>query len=131
VFGVPKATWVQIVLVVITMGLATASVVAGLDAGIKRLSEINIALAVALMILILALGPTVLLMQTFMQNTGSYVSEIVSKTFNPGHLCKAHRASVRPFMSPGMTISLTNKSTVASVLKTFIAAGPFSASSTR
>lgn len=81
-FGVPKTTWVQIVLVIGTTALATASVVAGLDAGIKRLSEINIALAIALMIAILALGPTVLLMQTFMQNTGSYVSEIVSKTFN-------------------------------------------------
>ncbi len=81
-FGVPKATWVQIILVVVTMSLATASVIAGLDAGIKRLSEINIGLAVALMLAVLVLGPTVLLLQTFMQNSGSYVSEIVNKTFN-------------------------------------------------
>ena len=81
-FGVPKTIWVQVILVIATMALATVSVIAGLEAGIKRLSEINIVLAVALMITILVLGPTVLLLQQFVQNSGSYVSELVSKTFN-------------------------------------------------
>ena len=81
-FGVPKAAWVQVALIVVTTGLATISVVLGLDVGIKRLSELNIALAVLLLLLVLALGPTVSLMQAFMQNTGGYISELVSKTFN-------------------------------------------------
>ncbi|MEM8767775.1 MAG: BCCT family transporter, partial [Pseudomonadota bacterium] len=81
-FGVPKATAVQIALIVGTTALATGSVLLGLDKGIKRLSEINIALAVLLAIAVLALGPTVLLLQALMQNTGGYLTELVSKTFN-------------------------------------------------
>ena len=81
-FDVPLSTFVQVLLIVGTIGLATISVVLGLDAGIKRLSEVNMVLAVLLLVGILAIGPTVLLMQAFVQNTGSYLSEIVSKTFN-------------------------------------------------
>ncbi len=81
-FDVPRSSTVQVVLILVTTLLATVSVVMGLDAGIKRLSEINIALAVLLLIGVLLLGPTVYLLQAFMQNTGSYLADIVSKTFN-------------------------------------------------
>ena len=81
-FDVPVGTAVQIALIVGVTALATLSVVTGLDKGIRRLSELNLGLAVLLLALVLALGPTVYLLQTFVQNTGSYLSEIVSKTFN-------------------------------------------------
>ena len=81
-FGVPVSPTVQVVLVVVTTILATISVILGLDVGIKRLSEINIALAVILLLGILAIDPTVYLMQAFMQNTGAYLSDLVYKTFN-------------------------------------------------
>ncbi len=81
-FDVPVSATVQVVLVIVTTALATVSVLLGLDAGIKRLSEINIALAVLMLIGVLVIGPTVYLLQTFVQNTGSYLSELVSKTFN-------------------------------------------------
>jgi len=81
-FDVPKTVTVQMLLIFATTALATVSVVAGLDAGIKRLSEINIVLAIALLLLVLLLGPTVLLLQSFMQNTGDYLSVLVGKTFN-------------------------------------------------
>jgi len=81
-FGVPKSIGVQILLIVVTTALAAVSVGLGLDAGIKRLSEINIALAVSLLAGILILGPTVYLLQTFMQNTGEYMADLVGKTFN-------------------------------------------------
>ncbi|MFN3237574.1 MAG: BCCT family transporter, partial [Pseudomonadales bacterium] len=81
-FDIPVSSTVQIVLVVVTTILATISVILGLDVGIKRLSEINIGLAVLLLLGILAIGPTVYLLQAFMQNTGSYLSDLVYKTFN-------------------------------------------------
>ncbi|NKB99468.1 MAG: BCCT family transporter [Pseudomonadales bacterium] len=81
-FDVPKSVAVQVGLIVLTTGLATVSVVLGLDAGIKRLSEINIFLAVALLIGVLIIGPTVYLLQMFMQNTGNYIGDIIGKTFN-------------------------------------------------
>lgn len=81
-FDVPKSSAVQVGLIVVTTGLATISVVLGLDAGIKRLSEVNMVLAVALLVGILLLGPTVFLLQMFMQNTGLYLTDLVGKTFN-------------------------------------------------
>ncbi|MBY6187399.1 choline BCCT transporter BetT [Marinobacter hydrocarbonoclasticus] len=81
-FDVPVNENVQVVLIIGITALATLSVVSGLEKGIRRLSELNLLLAVGLMGLILILGPTVLLLQTFVENTGSYLSEIVSKTFN-------------------------------------------------
>ncbi|WP_372768302.1 BCCT family transporter [Pseudoalteromonas sp.] len=62
--------------------LASISVATGLDKGIKILSEINMGLAVLLMLLIFIVGPTVFLLQAYVQNVGSYLSDIVSNTFN-------------------------------------------------
>ncbi|MDR6679310.1 BCCT family transporter [Pseudomonas oryzihabitans] len=81
-FGVPVSTPVQIGLIVITTALATLSVVSGLDKGVRRLSELNLGLAVLLMLTVVVLGPTVLILQTFVENTGGYLSEIVSRTLN-------------------------------------------------
>lgn len=81
-FDLTVSTTVQMLLILGTTALATVSVVMGLDAGIKRLSEINIVLAVLLLLGVLLLGPTVLLLQVFVQNTGDYLSDIVGKTFN-------------------------------------------------
>jgi len=81
-FDVPVSSTVQVILVVVTTILATISVVLGLDVGIKRLSEFNIFLAIALLLGVLLIGPTVYLLQAFVQNTGSYLSELVTKTFN-------------------------------------------------
>ena len=81
-FDVPVSTGVQMALIIATTLLATGSVLLGLDAGIKRLSEINIFFAVLLLVAVLSLGPTVLLLQLFVQNTGDYLADMVSKTFN-------------------------------------------------
>lgn len=81
-FGVPVNETVQVILIVVITALATISVVSGLDKGIRILSELNLGLAVLLLALILILGPTVLLLKSFVENTGGYLSELVSKTFN-------------------------------------------------
>lgn len=81
-FGVPINETVQVMLIVVITALATLSVVSGLDKGIRILSELNLGLAVLLLILVLLLGPTVLLLKSFVENTGGYLSELVNKTFN-------------------------------------------------
>ena len=81
-FGVPISIPVQIILIIGTTGLATLSVVSGLDKGVRRLSELNLGLAVLLLLMVMLLGPTVLIFQTFVQNTGGYLTEIVSRTLN-------------------------------------------------
>ena len=72
----------QILLMVGIVLLATASVVSGLDKGIKRLSEANMVLAVLLLVVILMTGPTVFLLKAYLQNTGDYLADIVRNTFN-------------------------------------------------
>ncbi len=81
-FNVPINPTVQVVLIVVITGLATISVVSGLEKGIRFLSELNLGLAVILLLLVIILGPTVLILKSFVENTGGYLSEIVSKTFN-------------------------------------------------
>lgn len=81
-YGVPISVPVQIGLIIGTTALATLSVVSGLDKGVRRLSELNLSLAVLLMLLVLIAGPTVFILQTFVQNTGNYLSQIVTATFN-------------------------------------------------
>ena len=81
-FGLPVSTPVQIGLIAAICALATLSVASGLNKGIRILSELNLALAVLLLLFVLVLGPTVFLLKTFVQNSGAYLSEIVSKTFN-------------------------------------------------
>ncbi len=80
--GLPVSTTVQVGIIVVIASLATLSVFSGLDRGVKRLSEVNLTLAFFLMLLVLIAGPTVLLLQTLVQNTGSYLSDLVHKTFN-------------------------------------------------
>jgi choline/glycine/proline betaine transport protein len=79
---VPKGPRTQVVLVIVTVLLAGVSVLSGLDRGIKRLSETNIALAIGLLLLVLALGPTIVILQSLMQNTGGYLSDLADKTLN-------------------------------------------------
>lgn len=81
-FGLEVSTVVQMGLIVLITLLATGSVVAGLDSGVRRLSELNMVLAVMLLAFVLVCGPTAHLMQTLVQNTGMYVSQLFSMTFN-------------------------------------------------
>ncbi|WP_373017345.1 choline BCCT transporter BetT [Thiomicrorhabdus sp.] len=81
-FGVPVDTLSQSLLIAAVTALAAVSVATGLDKGIRRLSELNMSLAVVLMLLVLFLGSTVFLLQTLIQNAGSYLSDIVRVTFN-------------------------------------------------
>jgi len=48
----------MVLLIVGITGIALISVVAGLDAGVKRLSEINMIMAALLLVFVIAVGPT-------------------------------------------------------------------------
>ena len=72
---------VQVALIIGTMLMATVSVVLGLDAGIKRLSELNIGLAMLLLFGVLLAGPTVVILQGTVENFGTYIGDLVNNTF--------------------------------------------------
>lgn len=81
-FDVPSTVLTQIILIAVITAIATLSVGLGLDAGIRRISEFNIVLAVILLLFVLVAGPTVFLLQTLVQNTGMYLSNLFDMTFN-------------------------------------------------
>lgn len=81
-FGLPISIPVQVVLIIVISTVATLSVLSGLSKGIKLLSEINIILALGLMLFVLLAGPTLQLMRDLVQNMGLYLTTFLPRTFN-------------------------------------------------
>ncbi|NSX34505.1 BCCT family transporter [Brevundimonas vesicularis] len=79
--GIPNTAWVQVGLIVVVMAAATASVMSGVGKGVRRLSELNLVLAVLLMLFVLVVGPTGFLFKALVQNFGFYLSHFVERTF--------------------------------------------------
>ncbi|XYB86087.1 BCCT family transporter [Vibrio parahaemolyticus] len=75
-FGVPMTDTTQVVLIVMITALALISVVAGLDSGVKRLSEINMILAAMLLFFVIIVGPTMAILTGFFDNIASYITNI-------------------------------------------------------
>ncbi|MBN2619434.1 MAG: BCCT family transporter [Spirochaetales bacterium] len=82
-FGIEQSIGTQIILIAIITTIATISVVKGLDAGIKKLSEINIRLAMLLLAFVFISGPTLFILNGFAENIGYYLQKItVISTWN-------------------------------------------------
>jgi len=79
--GVPQGLGVQIGLIIVITGIATASVLTGLNKGVKLLSSLNIWLALLLLTAVLVLGPTVYIFNTFVETTGRYLQNLVVMSF--------------------------------------------------
>lgn len=76
--GIEQTVTAQIALVIISVVVATASAVSGVDKGIKLLSEINVVLALGLMVWVVAAGQTAFLFDALVMNIGDYVSSFPS-----------------------------------------------------
>ncbi len=79
---VESTTGLQVALIAVVTGAATASVVSGLDRGLKWLSTVNVSFAGVLMVAVLVLGPSLFLLREFVQSIGNYLSTVVPMTFN-------------------------------------------------
>ncbi|WP_394248517.1 choline BCCT transporter BetT [Arthrobacter pityocampae] len=81
-FGLPEDVSVQIGLIAVAVVMATASVLSGVEKGIRRLAELNVLLALALMVFILATGKTSFLLDGIIQNTGDVLSRFPGMTLD-------------------------------------------------
>ncbi len=79
--GMPNNAWVQCGLIALVMAAATVSVISGVGKGVRRLSELNLTLAVLLMIFVLIVGPTGFLFKALVQNFGLYLDHFFERTF--------------------------------------------------
>ena len=89
VFGLENTVNLQVIIIAAVTGVATISVVLGIDKGVKVLSEFNIRLAGLFLLFILVVGPTLYIFGTFIQSTGHYLQNFASystwtQTFEEG-----------------------------------------------
>ncbi|GAA3731789.1 choline/carnitine/betaine transport [Spinactinospora alkalitolerans] len=80
-FGVDVSKPVQVLLITVITVIATISVALGLDKGIKWLSNINIAMAVGLLLFILVTGSTLYLVRGTIEMIGVYLNWLIPLSF--------------------------------------------------
>jgi choline/glycine/proline betaine transport protein len=78
VFDISFSSGAQMLLIAIITAVATLSVASGLDKGIKRLSQLNMIAALALLLFVLLLGPTLFLFRNLVQSTGHYMQNLLT-----------------------------------------------------
>ena len=81
-FGWESSISMQIILIIFVSSLASLSVFLGLDKGVKRLSELNLILALVLLAFVFFASSSIYILQTTIQNAGQYMSNLFSMTFN-------------------------------------------------
>lgn len=75
-FDLPDTDTSKVLLIIGITAIATVSVVAGLDAGVRRLSEINMVLAALLLLFVVLTGPTLAIITGFFLNLSAYVEHL-------------------------------------------------------
>lgn len=81
----------QCIIVLVVTVMATMSAVAGVNKGVKRLSEINLGAAIVMLLFVLFLGPTTFLLSAFSEGVGNYIQKFASLTFDTFAFEKAGR----------------------------------------
>ena len=84
--SVPTNPLVQVLLIAGITGIATLSVAAGLDGGVKRLSTLNLYLMLGLLGFLLIVGPTVYILGAWVEGLGTYFNNILALGFFRGTL---------------------------------------------
>lgn len=78
VFGIPDASSVQLIVIVVVTFIATLSVVSGVSKGIKWLSEANLVISGILLVGILLIGPTTFILSTYLSSLGIYLRDFIN-----------------------------------------------------
>jgi len=81
VFGFPDNIYLQVGIIVAITGVATVSVVLGIDKGVRVLSELNVRIAAVFLIFVIFVGPTIFIFDSFIQNFGGYISSVATFSF--------------------------------------------------
>ena len=77
VYGIPNDTTVQVILICGITVIALISVLRGLDGGVKVLSEINMVLALGLLLFVMFTAGAVGILSEFATGLGAYAQEVI------------------------------------------------------
>ncbi len=80
-FNIPENNTAQIIIIVIASVLFIWSAVSGIDKGISLLSNVNIIIAIILMIVSIFLGPTVKILNVIVESIGVYLNDFILLSF--------------------------------------------------
>ena len=75
-FDIPANSTTMVVLIVVITAIAMASVLTGINVGIKRLSQFNIIVALLLLLAVIILGPTLYILSSIFTSFGVYFAKI-------------------------------------------------------
>ncbi|PJG57748.1 beta-aspartyl-peptidase [Aeromonas cavernicola] len=81
-FGMTHSNTTLLVVLLVMSVVATLAAVSGVEKGIRRLSNLNILLFSSLLLFVLLFGPTLDLLNGFVQNLGDYANGLILKTFD-------------------------------------------------
>ncbi|MGQ4555543.1 BCCT family transporter [Halobellus sp. GM3] len=84
--SIPTGTMPQVALIAGITAIATLSVAAGLEGGVKRLSTINLYLMLILLGFLLIVGPTLYIFGAWVEGLGAYFGNLLSLSFFTGTL---------------------------------------------
>src|SRR5690625_152248 len=79
--GLPDDVLPKVGIIALLTAVAVASIVAGLDNGVRRLSNINIGMAVGLLVFVFLTGVTVFLARQIIESIGLYAQNIIPLSF--------------------------------------------------
>ena len=82
--SIPTGTMPQVLLIAGITAIATLSVAAGLEGGVKRLSTINLYLMLTLLGFLLIVGPTLYIFGAWVEGLGAYFGSLLSLSFFTG-----------------------------------------------
>ena len=77
VFGIDNSLSNQLLLLGVLCTIATYSAVTGVNKGMKYLSNLNMLLALSLIVILLVIGPTRYILHTLLETTGNYTQNII------------------------------------------------------
>jgi choline/glycine/proline betaine transport protein len=78
---VPQGSLMQVAIIGVITAIAIVSVAAGLQAGVKRLSRINVYIMMVFLGFILAVGPTLYLLNSIVEGVGTYLNNFLHMAF--------------------------------------------------
>ena len=81
IFGIASTPTLWVTIVIVTTLAAIISTSTGIDRGIKYLSQLNIVVAILLMLLVFIVGPTLFILNLLTQSTGDYLQNIIQMSF--------------------------------------------------
>jgi glycine betaine transporter len=81
VFGTPNDNTMSILILIAMTAAFLTSACTGVDKGIKILSNLNMLLAIMIMLFVIVVGPTTFIFDVFVTSIGDYLSQLVGLSF--------------------------------------------------